>query len=460
MGELGVIMAYDDDDLNNWLQSQASPDLTPQAPAAGGGGPGVWGRAREMMDRQAAMQYQPQDYSKYLAKSEPAPDRMGHDFRTILAMALDLFGNKGRGAGQLMAAGNQSFDAKNAAWKRENGPQAMLARQMQIKQLEGADRAQFNQDRSQIGAQIGQELQIGRAEQDAARDQRDFDHKLERDIAGDVQHQLDKEQQQSQFDTSQARMAEQFTAGQQLTREQMRQSAAQAAASRAQSDRHFQSGQDFTREQSELTRQHQAELAAARAQAAAQARADAAAARQPALDARLTREFNKDTEYEQSLAQLIDSADKITPKKGDIPGVGVVDGSFWGRTRDAIGATLGDKTSQQAERMTAIKDRLADLSQRMESGAAGPVSEEVRYQIQVGAQPGATESEFRTAMKLAREHVGGRLKRSATARGPQARAALAASGIDGWLGPEETTAGPMFDPAAYGGVLDEEDEEQ
>lgn len=238
-------MAYDDqDDLTKWLQSQEAPNLTPQAPAAEGGGPGVWSKAREMMDRQAAMQYQPQDYSKYLGKSEPAPDRMGHDFRTILAMALDLFGNKGRGAGQLMAAGNQTFDAKEAAWKRENGPQAMLARQMQVKQLEGADRAQFNQDRAQLGAQIGQEVQLAGAQQAQGNADRTFQRQEERDMAADVQHQMDKEQQAEQFAAGQGLTREQMAQSKALQEQQMRQSAAQAAAARAQSDRHFAAQQE------------------------------------------------------------------------------------------------------------------------------------------------------------------------------------------------------------------------
>lgn len=242
-------MAYDDeDDLNKWLQSQSAPNLTPQssyqAPAAEGGGPGVWSKAREMMDRQSAMQYQPQDYSKYLGKSEPAPDRAGHDFRTILAMAIDLFGNKGRGAGQLMAAGNQTFDAKEAAWKRENGPQAMLARQMQVKQLEGADRAAFNQDRSQLGAQIGQEVQLAGAQQSQQNADRTFAAGRDDHDDAAAQQQLTRQVQEEQFAAGQGLTREQMAQSKALQEQQMRQSAAQSAAARAQSDRHFAAQQE------------------------------------------------------------------------------------------------------------------------------------------------------------------------------------------------------------------------
>ncbi len=237
-------MAFDEqDDLSKWLQSQDSPNLAPATPAAAAG-PGVWSKARELMDKQSAMQYAPQDYSKYLGQKEEAPSRTGNDFRTILAMALDLFGNKGRGAGQLMQAGNQTFDAKEAAWKRENGPQAQLARQMQVKQLEGADRAAFNQDRSTIAQQAGAEMQMAGAQAQDARDTRNFEHTQERDMAGDIQHQLDQSQSADQFATGQKTTHEQMAQNALLQREQMRASNANSAAQRAQADAHFKAQQE------------------------------------------------------------------------------------------------------------------------------------------------------------------------------------------------------------------------
>lgn len=229
-------MAFeDDDDLNKWLQSQQAPSLAPQsqqAPAAGGGD--TWARARDLMDKQAAMKFQPQDYSQYLGQKEAAPDRTGHDFRTILAMALDLFGNKGRGAGQLMQAGNQTFDQKEAAWKRENGPQAQLARQMQVKQLEGADRGAFNQDRAQLGAQIGQETQLAGAQQGQANADRTFAAGRDDHDDAAAQQQLQRQVQEEQFAAGQGLTREQMAQTKSLSERQMAQSAAQAAASRAQ----------------------------------------------------------------------------------------------------------------------------------------------------------------------------------------------------------------------------------
>lgn len=231
-------MAYpedNEDDLQSWLARQSAPNLATSQPQAAG--PGVWSKARDMMDKQSAMQYQAQDYSKLLGPQEAAPDRTGGDFRTILAMALDLFGNKGRGAGQLMAAGNQSADAKEAMWKRENGPAAQMQRQLQVKQLEGADRAQFNQDRSQLGAQIGQEVQLAGAQQAQGNADRTFERQEERDMAGDVQHQLDQAQSADQFATGQKTTHEQMAQNATLSREQMAQTKSLSQAQMGQTAR-------------------------------------------------------------------------------------------------------------------------------------------------------------------------------------------------------------------------------
>lgn len=446
-------MAYDDqDDLNKWLQSQGSPNLTPQAPAAEGG-PGVWSKARAMMDRQAAMQYQPQDYSKYLGQSEAAPDRTGHDFRTILAMALDLFGNKGRGAGQLMAAGNQTFDAKEAAWKRDNGPQAMLARQMQVKQLEGADRAAFNQDRSQLGAQIGQEVQLAGAQQAQGNADRTFARQEERDMAGDVQHQLDQEQSASQFAAGQGLTREQMAQSKALQEAQMRQSAGQAAAGRAQA---LQFHNDAMAQHA-ADQEQAAKLAADRLAAVQAQRAAAAEARTAAAEPKLIREYNKDTTFPRAQAEQIDTLDAISKKyEGkDMPGVGGWDGRWGGRLIDYVGSALGNEKSLDAETVTNAKAQLADLAQRLRSGAAGPDKEKLAYEIQVGAQPGASEAQFRTAIKSARAHVRNELNTQAAGREGQARKALKAGGLDKWLDGGPPT--PSFDPTAYGGVLEEEE---
>jgi len=449
-------MQNDEDDLEQWLSGQAAQaNLTPAAPqptpAADGGGP--WSKARDLMQRQSQMQYSaPERFSKPV-EAEAAPE--ANEWKTILAMALNVLGNKGKDLGQIAMHGTEQRNHQLQQWRRDNSPRALADREMQMAQLRNADRQGFESDRRMLGDQIGQEMHLAGAQQGQANADRTF--QAGRDDHDDqiAQNQLSRQVQEEQFGLSQG-----------LTREQMAQAKALQLQQMGQSAAHFRAGQDFTREQNDLNRQHQTGLnnadnasLAERARLQAEARAQAAAARQPAVDARLTREYNKDTEYEQSLAQLLDSADKLAPEGKDIPGVGMFDGSFLGRTKDTVGAALGDSTSKQAERMAGIKSRLADLSQRMESGAAGPVSEELRYQIQVGAQPNATESEFRTAMKLAREHVQGKLKRSAAGRETQARSALDAGSLGAWLGNVQVPESQGFDPSVYGGVLDEDEEQ-
>ena len=80
-------------DLDEWLKQQAGDaNLEPNAPQqADPAGP--WARARELMDRQAGMQYTPSK-SFNIPAPEKAPERQ--DWKTILAMGLNLLGNRGR----------------------------------------------------------------------------------------------------------------------------------------------------------------------------------------------------------------------------------------------------------------------------------------------------------------------------------------------------------------------------
>jgi hypothetical protein len=386
--------SYDDDnDLTKWLQSQDAPNLTPQsswqAPQQDAqGGPGVWSKARDMMDRQAAMQYQPQDYSKYLGKSEAAPDRSGHDFRTILAMALDLFGNKGRGAGQLMAAGNQTFDQKEAAWKRDNGPQAMLARQMQVKQLEGADRAAFNQDRSQLGAQIGQEVQLAGAQQAQGNADRTFGASRDDHDDALAQQQLQRQVQEEQFGASQGLTREQMAQAKALQEAQMRQSAGQFGAGQAQAARFHQDQLNYQQQQQEIERQR---IAAQQAQAAAAA-AQHATERGQDLSHQLSEETKDERRLLPSLAVVRANMDKYP--ENTLPGIGplnsVEPNGFWGKAAQFINTPEADKTGSRkdfAADNLAMQKAMKDINEfdiRALSGANAPQAEVIREQLRMG----------------------------------------------------------------------------
>jgi hypothetical protein len=388
-------MAYDDeDDLNKWLQSQDAPNLTPQssyqAPAAGGGD--TWARARDLMDKQAAMKFQPQDYSQYLGQKEAAPDRTGHDFRTILAMALDLFGNKGRGAGQLMQAGNQTFDQKEAAWKRENGPQAQLARQMQVKQLEGADRGAFNQDRAQLGAQIGQETQLAGAQQGQANADRTFAAGRDDHDDAAAQQQLQRQVQEEQFASGQGLTRDQMAQSKALSEAQMAQQARLTGAQMGQSDRHFKLGQQqHDRDQAQALR-----LAQAKAEAEAAEKARALAQHNTERGQDLSHQLSEETKDERrllpSLAVVRANMDKYPEKT--LPGVGALNSiepsGFWGKAAQLINTPEADKTGSTKDfaadnlaMQKAIKD-INEFDIRSLSGANAPQAEVIREQLRMG----------------------------------------------------------------------------
>lgn len=237
-------MTYNDqeDDTEEWLRQQAAAaNIEPaqQQPAAGvGGGEGPWSRARELMERQSQMQYKPsQNFSA--PKAEAAPDR--GDWKTILAMGLDLLANKGRNAGNIAMKGEELNNQRLAQWKDQNGPDAMMRRRLQASQLQQADRAGFDKERAQLGQQIEQEramagAQVGQQNADrtftASRD--DHDDQL-------AQNALTREQSDEHFAGTQGLTREQMAQAKGLSEAQMAQTRSLAGAQMAQA-REFEQG--------------------------------------------------------------------------------------------------------------------------------------------------------------------------------------------------------------------------
>lgn len=400
-------MAFDDqDDLNKWLQSQDSPNLTPQSSySAAPAQSDTWSKARDLMDRQAQMQYQPQDYSKFLGQKEAAPSRSGNDFRTILAMALDLFGNKGRGAGQLMQAGNQTFDAKEAAWKRENGPQAQLARQMQVKQLEGADRAAFNNDRATMGAQIGQEMQMAGAQSQQQNQDRTF--AAGRDDHDDTlaQQQLQRQVQEEQFGKSQDQALNFHNDSNQLSRDQMAQQAQLTRAQMGQSASQFNLSQEQHRQ--DQANEMERARATLQAQQLRQQQQDTQHNTERGQD--LSHQLSEETKDERrllpSLAVVRANMDKYP--EGTLPGVGplnsVEPNGFWGKAAQFINTPEADKTGSKKDfandnlaMQKAIKD-ITEFDIRALSGANAPQAEVIREQLRMGGNNPQTVRQAITA---------------------------------------------------------------
>jgi hypothetical protein len=218
----------EDEDFEKWLNSQQSPDL--QTSQSAQGGAGTWAKVQELMNKQQGMQYtSPEKYNKPI---EAAAVPKNDEWKSVLMMALNLLGDKGRGMADIQHADNARRKQELDRWDRDNSPQALAQREMQQIQMRNADRQGFEQDRAALGQQAQALAQVANREDAAFRDERDFGRQQERDIAQDTQHQMDKEQQASQF-----------ASGQELQREQMRQTAAQQNASRAQAERHFQAQQ-------------------------------------------------------------------------------------------------------------------------------------------------------------------------------------------------------------------------
>jgi hypothetical protein len=428
-----------EEEQDEWLRQQAAQasvnQPAQQAPAA----PGPWAKARELMQRQSAMQYKPQQYAE--VKPEAAPDD-STTWRTILAMGLNLFGNKGRDVGDIMMQGAQMRNAQLADWQKRNSPDALLARQMQTKQLQNMDRQAFNDERKVLGDQVNQEVAMAGAEQSQANADRSFNRQEERDIAGDVQHQMDQERAAAQFAQTHA-----------LSQEQLRAANANAAASRAQALRFHKDAQAQHLADQEFNAN---ESLNAQASAAARARAEremelekaGMAARAKAADqARLERNdlvsqsSNYSNDAREALAMLpqLKTAREIMSKyKGkDIPGLGKFDASFepGSFSEQAYRLANGGEFTEDALKMRNALNRLATVDIKNISGAHVPDMERAALMLQAGAgkmderAAAAAIDQLERATKM-------ELKGRAANREQAARDVLRAYGMDNIFDPE------------------------
>jgi hypothetical protein len=223
------------DDSDEWLRQQATQGRASlQQPAAAEAPAQPWARARELMDRQAVMQYQaPERFSKPV---EAEPLQKIEDWKGYLAMLLNLVGDNGRGIGDIYGKQVDNRNKQIATWQKANSPQALAEREMQMAQLRNADRQGFEADRRVLGDQIGQEMQVAGAEQAQANNERNFDNQQQQfsdTYTANATNHADSVRLQESGQKQQADLA----------RAQMAQSAGLAGASRAQADRHFQAQQ-------------------------------------------------------------------------------------------------------------------------------------------------------------------------------------------------------------------------
>jgi hypothetical protein len=153
----------------------------------------------------------------------------------------------------------------------------------------------------------------------------------------------------------------------------------------------------------------------------------------------LADKYIKETEYERNGAVALQRADQVLAKyKGakDLPGAGTLDSLVPDRLLSQDAATI---RSAQAWMNNAI--------QRADSGAAAPIPEETKFAIRNGAQPGATEQQFRIGMNAAREQIRATLRAASAGKERAARDVLGKAGIADWaLGPETAPDSAAISP--------------
>lgn len=448
--------AEDEDDLNKWLGSQAAPDFgsaqpaSTEAPAASGGGGGKWSHARELMAKQAGMQFTPSKQAE--VKAEAAPER--GDWKTILAMAIDLFANKGQNAGKLMMSGEDIYNNKLAQWKQQNSPAALNQQRLQQAQLANMERSGFDADRKVLGDQVGQELQVAQAEQGQANADRQFNQSNENHLDAMAEAQGNAIRQEAQFAETGARSDKHFDATQGLTREQMAQSKALADAQRAQSAGQFNASQrqaqafhedaqnqhldDMMTRSGQQHRDRELELE----KAGMAAREKAAATERQTKNDLVSQSSSYSNDAKEALAVLPhlktvnDILDRYKGQK-DIPGLGKFDSAIepgsW--TERSLRATRGQQFIDDTLAMRGAIGRAATMDIKNISGANVPDAERAILMLQSGAG-NMDERTAREAIKQMNKATKSELRGRAANREQAARDVLKGYGMENYLDPD------------------------
>ena len=445
-------MAYEDEDeLNKWLSSQSAPNLeaapTP-APAASGGSP--WDRARELMTKQSNMSFTPSKQQEVKAAEAPGRD----DWKTVLAMAINLIGNKGKDAGQLMMAGEDQYNKKLARWQDQNNPQALNQQRLQQAQLANMERQGFDADRKVLGDQVSQEMQVAGAQQGQNNADRQFNQSNENHLDAMAEQQGNAMRQEAQFAETGARSDKHFDATQGLTREQMAQAKALADAQRAQSAGQFNATQrqaqtfhedaqnqhldDMMTRAGEQHREREADLE----KAGIAAREKAAAAERQTKNDLVSQSSGYSNDAAESLAMLPhlkvvnDILDRYKGKK-DIPGLGAFDSAIepgsW--TERSLRAERGQQFIDDTIAMRQAIGRGATMDIKKISGANVPETERAILMLQAGAGK-MDERTARSAIKQLSAATKADLRGRAANREQAARDVLRGYGMESYLDPD------------------------
>jgi hypothetical protein len=253
----------------------------------------------------------------------------------------------------------------------------------------GADRAAFNQDRSQLGAQIGQEVQLAGAQQSQQNADRTFAAGRDDHDDAAAQQQLTRQVQEEQFAAGQGLTREQMAQSKGLQEAQMAQSARLAAAQMGQADRHFnlQQAQHRQDQANEMARAQ----AALQAQQLRQQQQDAQHATERGQD--LSHQLNEETEDSRALLQPLNAATRVLGKYTDdtLPGVGVAasridpNGRF-GKlaTQYVPGMRMTEEQRKDAVEIQSAVENLRTFNINKLSGAAHSKAEEAQQVLLTG----------------------------------------------------------------------------
>jgi hypothetical protein len=340
---------------------------------------------------------------------------------TALAALADLTLNKGKGTGQILAAGGQFGQAR--ADQRLRQTQDALGYEQK--------RAQFAYDQSQRAGL--EEIQRGNL---AARNA-ELEEMRARRLGKDGGREGALEA--SQANLNEARAYQLWT--------QDPNALDPEAKARLDQQRELQTlNLDDRKAAREAAEAERAERAAERQQL----QADRAQERKATVDDKTTREFAKDTDKTRSMAQQMSELDPILQKyeHGDIPGTGKVDRFIPNALQDYLGGN-----SEDATRIDQLKTGLQAEYRHAKTGAAASVPEDLRLAIVNGTRPDSTEQEFRLGMAALKKALPLQIRAYGAGREDQARAVLREQGLEDFVyGGSAGAPPPQVGPQQFNGA--------
>lgn len=160
-------------------------------------------------------------------------------------------------------------------------------------------------------------------------------------------------------------------------------------------------------------------------------------------DRAAAQQYTDKTKFGLDAAQHVKTLEKVLEryKPGELPGVGFAEGRlpdayFEGQsTLSSFGEGKPDQRSDDALQIRRLQSAMSNAIERPESGAAIGLQEDAKYLMRQGAQPGATEQEFRQGLDAYKQTLITHLTTNRVGKEQAADKVLGAAGITPeWLG--------------------------